>query len=148
MEKTVMSVILSLIVAVAAFNLVSTLVMMVTDKRSDIAILRTLGSSPASIMAVFIVQGSVVGVIGTLLGMAGGVALALNVETLVPAIERLFHVRFLAPDVYYISDLPSDMRWADVFSIGSIALVFCLLATLYPAWRAARVQPAEALRYE
>jgi len=148
MEKTVMSVILSLIVAVAAFNLVSTLVMMVTDKRSDIAILRTLGSSPASIMAVFIVQGSVVGVIGTLLGMAGGVALALNVETLVPAIERLFHVQFLAPDVYYISDLPSDMRWADVFSIGSIALVFCLLATLYPAWRAARVQPAEALRYE
>jgi lipoprotein-releasing system permease protein len=148
MEKTVMSVILSLIVAVAAFNLVSTLVMMVTDKRSDIAILRTLGSSPASIMAVFIVQGSVVGAIGTLLGMAGGVALALNVETLVPAIERLFHVQFLAPDVYYISDLPSDMRWSDVFSIGSIALAFCLLATLYPAWRAARVQPAEALRYE
>ncbi|MBK8162334.1 MAG: lipoprotein-releasing ABC transporter permease subunit [Gammaproteobacteria bacterium] len=148
MEKTVMFVILFLIVAVAAFNLVSTLVMMVTDKRSDIAILRTLGSSPGSIMAVFIVQGSVVGVIGTLLGMAGGVALALNVETLVPAIESLFHVQFLAPDVYYISDLPSDMRWADVFSIGGIALVLCLFATLYPAWRAARVQPAEALRYE
>ncbi|MGE0371416.1 MAG: lipoprotein-releasing ABC transporter permease subunit [Gammaproteobacteria bacterium] len=148
MEKTVMFVILFLIVAVAAFNLVSTLVMMVTDKRSDIAILRTLGSSPGSIMAVFIVQGSVVGVIGTLLGMAGGVALALNVETLVPAIEHLFHVQFLAPDVYYISDLPSDMRWADVFSIGGLALVLCLLATLYPAWRAARVQPAEALRYE
>mgnify|MGYP001302384910 CR=1 FL=1 len=148
MEKTVMFVILFLIVAVAAFNLVSTLVMMVTDKRSDIAILRTLGSSPGSIMAVFIVQGSVVGVIGTLIGLAGGVTLALNIETLVPAIERLFHVQFLAPDVYYISDLPSDMRWSDVFSIGGIALVLCLLATLYPAWRAARVQPAEALRYE
>ena len=148
MEKTVMFVILFLIVAVAAFNLVSTLVMMVTDKRSDIAILRTLGSSPASIMAVFIVQGSVVGVIGTALGMIGGVALALNVETLVPAIERLFHVQFLAPDVYYISDLPSDMRWGDVYSVGGIALLLCLLATLYPAWRAARVQPAEALRYE
>lgn len=148
MEKTVMFVILFLIVAVAAFNLVSTLVMMVTDKRSDIAILRTLGSSPASIMAVFIVQGSLVGVIGTLLGMIGGVTLALNVETLVPAIERLFHVQFLAPDVYYISDLPSDMRWGDVFSIGGVALLLCLLATLYPAWRAARVQPAEALRYE
>jgi len=148
MEKTVMFVILFLIVAVAAFNLVSTLVMMVTDKRSDIAILRTLGSSPGSIMAVFIVQGSVVGVIGTLLGMVGGVALALNVETLVPAIERLFHVQFLAPDVYYISDLPSDMRWGDVYSIGGVALLLCLLATLYPAWRAARVRPAEALRHE
>jgi lipoprotein-releasing system permease protein len=148
MEKTVMFVILFLIVAVAAFNLVSTLVMMVTDKRSDIAILRTLGSSPASIMVMFIVQGSLVGLCGTLLGMIGGVSLALNIETLVPAIEHLFHVQFLAPDVYYISDLPSDMRWSDVFSIGGVAFVLCLLATLYPAWRAARVQPAEALRYE
>jgi lipoprotein-releasing system permease protein len=143
-----MFVILFLIVAVAAFNLVSTLVMMVTDKRSDIAILRTLGSSPASIMVMFIVQGSLVGLCGTLLGMIGGVSLALNIETLVPAIEHLFHVQFLAPDVYYISDLPSDMRWSDVFSIGGVAFVLCLLATLYPAWRAARVQPAEALRYE
>ncbi len=148
MEKTVMSVILFLIVAVAAFNLVSTLVMMVTDKNADIAILRTLGASPASVMAIFIVQGSIVGVIGTLLGLAGGVSLALNIDTVVPAIERLFDMRFLAPDVYYISDLPSDMRWNDVFLIAGVAFVLCLLATLYPAWRAARVHPVEALRYE
>jgi len=148
MEKTVMFIILLLIVAVAAFNLVSTLVMMVTDKHSDIAILRTLGTSPASIMMIFIVQGGLIGIVGTLLGMVGGVALAQNIDTVVPAIEHLFHIRFLAPDVYYISELPSDMRWGDVFRIGVIALVLCLIATLYPAWRAARMQPAEALRYE
>jgi lipoprotein-releasing system permease protein len=148
MEKTVMSVILFLIVAVAAFNLVSTLVMMVTDKNADIAILRTLGASPAAVMAVFIVQGSVVGIVGTLLGLGGGVSLALNIDTVVPAIERLFDMRFLAPDVYYISDLPSDMRWDDVFLITGVAFVLCLLATLYPAWRASRVNPVEALRYE
>ena len=148
MEKTVMFIILLLIVAVAAFNLVSTLVMMVTDKHSDIAILRTLGTSPASIMMIFIVQGGIIGVVGTLLGMIGGVALAQNIDTVVPAIEHLFHIRFLAPDVYYISELPSDMRWGDVFRIGAIALTLCLMATLYPAWRAARMQPAEALRYE
>jgi len=148
MEKTVMFIILLLIVAVAAFNLVSTLVMMVTDKHSDIAILRTLGTSPASIMMIFIVQGGLIGVVGTLLGMVGGVALAQNIDTVVPAIEHLFHMRFLAPDVYYISELPSDMRWGDVLRIGAIALALCLIATLYPAWRAARMQPAEALRYE
>jgi len=148
MEKTVMFIILFLIVAVAAFNLVSTLVMMVTDKRADIAILRTLGASPANVMAIFMVQGSAVGLIGTLLGLIGGVALAQNIETVVPAIEHLFQVRFLSPDVYYISELPSDMRWSDVYSIAVTALVLCVLATLYPAWRAARVHPAEALRYE
>jgi len=148
MEKTVMFVILFLIVAVAAFNIVSTLVMMVTDKESDIAILRTLGTSPASIMGIFIVQGTLIGVIGTLLGTVGGVALALNVETLVPAIEKLFSIQFLAADVYYISDLPSDMRIADVIAISSTSLVISLIATLYPAWRASRTQPAEALRYE
>jgi lipoprotein-releasing system permease protein len=148
MEKTVMFVILFLIVAVAAFNIVSTLVMMVTDKESDIAILRTLGTSPASIMGIFIVQGTLIGVIGTLLGTVGGVALALNVETLVPAIEQLFSIQFLAADVYYISDLPSDMRIADVITISSTSLVISLIATLYPAWRASRTQPAEALRYE
>jgi len=148
MEKTVMFVILFLIVAVAAFNIVSTLVMMVTDKESDIAILRTLGTSPASIMGIFIVQGTLIGVIGTLLGTIGGVALALNVETLVPAIEELFSIQFLAADVYYISDLPSDMRIADVITISLASLVISLIATLYPAWRASRTQPAEALRYE
>jgi len=148
MEKTVMFVILLLIVAVAAFNIVSTLVMMVTDKESDIAILRTLGASPASIMGIFIVQGALIGVIGTLLGTVGGVALALNVETLVPAIEKLFSIQFLAADVYYISDLPSDMRIADVIKISTVSLIISLIATLYPAWRASRTQPAEALRYE
>ncbi|MBL1261154.1 MAG: lipoprotein-releasing ABC transporter permease subunit [Thiotrichaceae bacterium] len=148
MEKTVMFVILFLIVAVAAFNIVSTLVMMVTDKESDIAILRTLGASPGSIMGIFIVQGALIGVIGTLLGTIGGVVLALNVETLVPAIEKLFSIQFLAAEVYYISDLPSDMRIADVIQISSVALTISFIATLYPAWRASRTQPAEALRYE
>jgi lipoprotein-releasing system permease protein len=148
MEKTVMTVILSLIVAVAAFNIVSTLVMVVTDKESDIAILRTLGSSPASIVGMFMVQGTLIGVIGTLLGAIGGVALALNVETLVSALEQAFSVDFLAADVYYISDLPSELRWRDVFAICGISFVMTALATLYPAWRGARTQPAEALRYE
>jgi lipoprotein-releasing system permease protein len=147
-EKTVMFIILLLIVAVAAFNIVSTLVMMVTDKRSDIAILRTLGSSPGSIMGVFMVQGTVIGLVGTLLGTTGGVLLALNVETLVPAIERLFGVEFLSADVYYISELPSDLRWPDVGKIASISFLISIVATLYPAWRASRTQPAEALRYE
>ncbi|HHH36571.1 MAG TPA: lipoprotein-releasing ABC transporter permease subunit [Gammaproteobacteria bacterium] len=148
MEKTVMFIILMLIVAVAAFNLVSTLVMMVTDKHSDIAILRTLGTSPAGVMAIFIVQGGMIGLVGVLLGLAGGVTLAQNIHTVVPAIEQLFGIKFLAPDVYYISELPSDMRWRDVWNITAIALLLCLSATLYPAWRAARTQPAEALRYE
>jgi len=148
MEKTVMFVILLLIVAVAAFNIVSTLVMMVTDKHSDIAILRTLGMSPGGVMTIFMVQGCVIGVIGTLLGTIGGIILALNVETLVPAIEQLFGIKFLAADVYYITELPSDMRWSDVIKISSIAFILTVIATIYPAWRGARTQPAEALRYE
>ena len=147
-EKTVMFVILTLIVAVAAFNIVSTLVMVVSDKKSDIAILRTLGASPRSIMGMFMVQGSIIGVVGTVLGVVGGVALALNVETVVAGVEQLFRVKFLSPDLYYISDLPSDMHWGDVARIALVALVLSLGATLYPAWRAARTQPAEALRYE
>ncbi len=147
-EKRVMFIILTLIVAVAVFNIVSTLVMVVTDKKADIAILRTLGAAPISVMGVFIVQGTVIGLAGTLLGMLGGVSLALNVETIVPFIEKLFHVQFLPPDVYYISRFPSDMHWSDVFRVSGMAFVLTMLATLYPAWRAARTQPAEALRYE
>jgi lipoprotein-releasing system permease protein len=147
-EKTVMFVILTLIVAVAAFNIISTLVMVVTDKQTDIAVLRTIGASPGSIMKIFIIQGVVIGVVGIVLGVVGGVWLALNVETLVPAIEEFFQVKFLSPDVYYISELPSDMHWQDVFVISIVAFMFCLLATIYPAWRAAKTHPAEALRYE
>ena len=147
-EKRVMFVILALIVAVAAFNIVSTLVMVVTDKQADIAILRTLGATPGSIMAVFIVQGTIIGAIGTLLGMVGGVTLAFNVETIVPFIEQLFGVHFLSPDVYYISKLPSQLEWTDVTRITGVAFLLSMLATLYPAWRASRTQPAEALRYE
>jgi len=147
-EKRVMFIILTLIVAVAAFNIVSTLIMVVTDKRSDIAIMRTLGASPRSIMTVFIIQGVVIGVLGTALGVAGGVLLALNIETIVPAIEHVFGVQFMAADVYYISEVPSELHWNDVWIMAAVALVLSLLATLYPAWRAARTQPAEALRYE
>ncbi|HEC13266.1 MAG TPA: lipoprotein-releasing ABC transporter permease subunit [Acidiferrobacteraceae bacterium] len=147
-EKTAMFVILLLIVAVAAFNIVSTLVMMVTDKQSDIAILRTLGLSPARVMGVFMVQGCVIGIIGILVGGIFGVITALNVETIVPFIEGIMGHKFLEADVYYISDLPSDMRWSDVITILSTGLVMSLLATLYPAWRASRTQPADALRYE
>ncbi|NCF28105.1 MAG: lipoprotein-releasing ABC transporter permease subunit [Gammaproteobacteria bacterium] len=147
-EKTVMFVILTLIVAVAAFNIVSALIMVVTDKESDIAILRTLGVTPGSVMMIFIVQGTLIGLIGTLLGMFGGVALANNIETLVPAIEQLFDTKFLSPDVYYISDVPSDMRWSDVSLISVVAFAMSIVATIYPAWRASRTQPAEALRYE
>ena len=147
-EKNVMFIILLLIVAVAAFNIVSTLVTAVTDKESDIAILRTLGASPGSIMQVFIVQGALIGVIGLALGLAGGVALALNIDVVVPAIERLFNTQFLAKEVYYISELPSDLQWRDVGVIAAVSFVLTLLATLYPSWRASRVNPAEALRYE
>ena len=147
-EKNMMFIILSLIVAVAAFNLVSTLVMAVTDKQADIAILRTLGARPRSIMAVFVVQGALVGFIGLGLGIAGGVALALNIDVVVPFIERMLGIHFLAKDVYYISDLPSDLQWGDVWGVTLIAFVLSLLATLYPSWRASRVNPAEALRYE
>jgi lipoprotein-releasing system permease protein len=147
-EKRVMFIILLLIVAVAAFNIVSTLVMAVTDKQADIAILRTLGAAPGEIMKVFIVQGALIGVIGTLVGMAGGILLALNIDVVVPAIERVFGVQFLAKDVYYISDLPSDLHLSDVVAITATSLVLSLLATLYPSYRASRVNPAEALRYE
>ncbi|MEK8015323.1 MAG: lipoprotein-releasing ABC transporter permease subunit [Candidatus Parabeggiatoa sp.] len=148
MEKTVMFVILTLIVAVAAFNIVSTLVMVVTDKQADIAILRTLGATPGSVMAIFMVQGALIGVFGTLLGLGGGISLALNIETVIPALENVFGIQFLPPDIYYISDLPSDLRWYDVYTISSLSLIISLLATIYPAWRASRTQPAEALRYE
>ena len=147
-EKRVMFIILTLIVAVAAFNIVSTLIMVVTDKRSDIAILRTLGASPGSIMKIFIIQGVVIGVLGTALGVAGGLGLALNIETIVPAIESFFNVEFLAADVYYISEVPSELHWKDVWVMASVSMGLSLLATLYPAWRAARTHPAEALRYE
>ena len=148
MEKKVMFVILSLIVAVAAFNLVSTLVMLVTDKQADIAILRTLGARPRTVMGVFMVQGMVSGLIGTALGALAGVLLAVNLPAIVDGIQRVFHVQFLSPQVYYISNLPSRLEWRDVGWITALALVFSLLATLYPAWRASRTQPAEALRYE
>ena len=147
-EKRMMFLILLLIVAVAAFNIVSTLVMAVQDKRADIAILRTLGASPRSIMGIFVVQGTLIGVIGLLAGIAGGVTLALNIDVVVPALERALGMQFLAKDVYYISDLPSDLHWSDVWTIGSVSFVLTLLATLYPSWRASRTQPAEALRYE
>jgi lipoprotein-releasing system permease protein len=147
-EKNMMFIILSLIIAVAAFNIVSTLVMAVTDKQADIAILRTLGASPLSIMAVFIVQGALIGFIGLGLGVAGGVALALNVDVVVPFIERLLGTQFLAKEVYYISNLPSELQWGDVTTITGVAFVLALVATLYPSWRAARVNPAAALRYE
>jgi lipoprotein-releasing system permease protein len=147
-EKRVMFIILLLIVAVAAFNIVSTLVMVVTDKRGDIAILKTQGLSAASVMGIFIVLGGIIGSVGTLLGTVGGVALALNVETIVPAIEKFFDVHFLAADVYYISDLPSKLIWSDVYSIAAVAFMLSLLATLYPAWQASKVNPAEVLRYE
>ncbi len=147
-EKHVMFVILLLIVAVAAFNIVSTLVMLVTDKQADIAILRTLGASPGSIMQIFVVQGALIGVVGTLLGVIVGVLIALNIGTIVPAIEHLFHVQFLAKDVYYISELPSHLKGGDVLTVSAVSLVLSFLATLYPSWRASRVNPAEALRYE
>lgn len=147
-EKTAMFVILALIVAVAAFNIVSTLVMVVTDKKADIAILRTLGATPRGIMTIFIIQGTVIGAIGTLVGLIGGVSLALNVGTVVPFIERLFHVQFIPEQVYLISGFPSDLHWNDVLHICTMAFGLSVLATLYPAWRASRTQPAEALRYE
>lgn len=148
MEKKVMFIILSLIVAVAAFNLVSTLVMLVTDKQSDIAILRTLGATPRSIMGVFMVQGLLVGAIGIAIGVLCGVLLALNLPAIIDWIQHVTGVVFLSPDVYYISNVPSDLHWSDVGWIGAMGFLFALLATLYPAWRASRTQPAQALRYE
>ena len=147
-EKRMMFLILLLIVAVAAFNIVSTLVMAVQDKRADIAILRTLGASPGSIMQIFMVQGMVIGLMGLALGIVGGVALALNVDVVVPALERLLGIRFLSADVYLISELPSELHAGDVAIIALSSFVLTLVATIYPSWRASRIQPAEALRYE
>ena len=147
-EKRLMAIILTLIVAVAAFNLVSTLVMTVTDKRADIAILRTLGASPRSVMGIFVIQGAASGVIGTLAGVGFGTLVALNIDTLVPAIERLLGTAFLPGSVYLISRMPSDPRAADIVPIALISLLLAFVATLYPSWRASRVNPAEALRYE
>jgi lipoprotein-releasing system permease protein len=147
-EKRMMFFILTLSIAVAAFNLVSMLVMAVTDKQPDIAILRTLGASPGSIMKIFMVQGVVIGLVGTILGVAAGIVVALNIDALVPAIERLFHFQILSREVYYISELPSDLHWGDVVWTAGISLALSFVATLYPSWRAARVNPAEALRYE
>ncbi|MDC7691411.1 lipoprotein-releasing ABC transporter permease subunit [Vogesella indigofera] len=147
-EKRMMFIILTLIVAVAAFNLVSTLVMVVTDKQADIAILRTLGASPASIMQIFMIQGSVAGVLGTLSGVAGGLLLAFNLDVILPAIESVLGMRLLSSEVYLIDYLPSEVQLSDVVTIAVISLVLSLLATLYPSWRAARTRPAEALRYE
>jgi lipoprotein-releasing system permease protein len=147
-EKRMMFLILTLIVAVAAFNLVSTLVMTVTDKQADIAILRTLGASPRSIMKIFMIQGGLVGLIGTAIGVSLGVLVALNIDVIVPFIEHLLGVQFLPKEVYLINVMPSELRWPDVWTIGVVAIVLAFLATLYPSWWAARVKPAEALRYE
>ena len=147
-EKRMMAIILTLIVAVAAFNIVSTLVMLVTDKQADIAILRTLGAAPGSIVQIFMIQGSLIGVIGTAAGVAGGVLLGWNVDVVVPFIENLLGFKFLAKDVYYISDLPSDVQAGDVATVAATAFALAFAATIYPSVRAARVNPAEALRYE
>ena len=147
-EKRMMFIVVILIIAVAAFNIVSSLVMVVTDKQADIAILRTLGAAPASITKIFMIQGTLIGVVGTLLGLAGGIALALNVETVVPFIESLFGIKFLSKDVYYISDLPSELQMADVLITAAVSFALSLAATIYPSWRAAKINPAEALRYE
>lgn len=148
LTKTIMFVILLLVVAVAAFNIVSTLVMAVRDKQADISILRTLGASPLHVNTVFMVQGTVIGVVGTALGVAIGVLLSLNLERLVAALERALDTKFLAADVYFISDLPAQLEWRDLGVIALTALILSLVSTLYPAWRAARTQPAEALRHD
>lgn len=148
MEKRMMFIILLLIVAVAAFNLVSTLVMTVTEKQADIAIMRTLGASPRSIMKIFMIQGAIAGILGTLIGVTGGVIIALNIDIIVPFIEKLFGFQFLPQDIYMISKLPSELRLGDVLVTGGCAIILAFLATLYPSWSASRVNPAEALRYE
>ena len=148
MEKTVMGILLSLIIAMGAFNLVSSQVMLVTDKQADIAILRTLGLTPRGVMQVFMVQGSLIGIIGTVLGVVGGITLTMNLERILGLIESVFNVTLLPADVYYITGLPYDLQASDVLVITLVALGMSFLATLYPAWRAARTDPAEALRYE
>jgi lipoprotein-releasing system permease protein len=148
MEKRMMGLLLFFIVVIAAFNIVSTLVMMVIDKQSDIAILKTFGASPAQVMRIFIVQGATLGAIGTLVGTVAGLGLALNIESTVAAVERAFGVQFIDPSIYYIAKLPSDVQWPDVAMVGVGSFLLSLLMTLAPAWRAYRTQPAEALRYE
>jgi len=146
--KSILLVILLMVVALAAFNIVSTLVMVVKDKQTDIAILRTAGASPGSILRIFMTQGTIIGLVGTLAGLALGVLLTVNLETIVAFLESVFGIKFLAADVYFISDLPADLRARDVFVVCSITFLLALLATLYPAWRGARTLPAEALRYD
>jgi lipoprotein-releasing system permease protein len=148
LEKTMIFLLLMLIIAIAAFNILSMLVMVVTDKQADIAILRTMGAKPSTIMRIFMVQGSVIGVVGTVLGLIAGILMALNVTALVKFLEALLSTQFLSSDVYYISSMPSDLQWADVMVITLISLAMSFLATLYPSWRASKIQPAEALRYE
>jgi lipoprotein-releasing system permease protein len=147
-EKRMMFLILALIVAVAAFNLLSSLVMAVKDKQSDIAILRTLGASPGEVARIFLVQGALIGIVGTLLGVLGGMLIAYNIETIVPFIERLLGIHFLPRQIYFISELPSDPEMADILTVGVTSLVLSLLATLYPSWRASRLQPAQVLRHD
>ena len=147
-EKRMMFLIVFLIIAVAAFNIVSSLFMAVKDKQADIAILRTLGASPGSVMKIFLIQGTLIGLIGTLAGVAGGIALAANVDVVVPFIENLLGFKFLAKDVYYISDLPSELKTADVVITAVFSFTLSMLATIYPSWRASKINPAEALRYE
>ena len=146
--KSILFVILLLVIAVAAFNIVSTLVMVVKDKQADIAILRTIGARPASILKIFITQGSIFGIVGTIAGVLLGVLLSLNLEAIVSAVEGAFGIKFLAADVYFISDLPAELRAADIILISSIAIVLALASTVYPSWMAAKTAPAEALRYE
>ena len=147
-EKRVMTVILALIIAVAAFNVIATLMMVVTDKQADIAVLRTLGAGSNSIMRIFIIQGTVIGLVGIVLGVLGGIWLADNINAIIKMVEQFLDVRFLSPDVYYISELPSDLRWQDVIVTASLAFLLAVAGTIFPAWRAAQVQPATALRYE
>ena len=147
-EKTVMWVILSLIIAVAAFNIISMLVMVVTDKQADIAILKTMGARDGTVMRIFMIQGSVIGVVGTLLGVVGGIALALNIGAVVPFLEQFFGFSLFPSDIYYITELPSDLQSADVVKFALMSLAMSLISTVYPSWRAARTHPAEALSYE
>ena len=148
MEKRMMFIVLALIIMVATFNIVSTMVMVVTDKQGDIAVLRTIGASPMSIQLIFIIQGLVIGLLGSLMGLAGGLSLAFNIDVIIPFIETLLGIEFFPADVYYISSVPSKVEWSDVWSVTGLAFVLTLLATLYPARKAAKLQPAEALRYE